>query len=301
MFAYRHAFHAGNHADVLKHALLVSAVDLLQQKEGPILFIDTHAGAGCYTLKSSLVRDKAEWGTGIGRLWQSDSLPESLRHYYETVAQFNKGRQLTHYPGSAVILNTLLRDQDRLRAFELHPSDIAPLQRSLKGKPRQVKAERKDGFQQLRALLPPPDRRALILIDPPYELRTDYALTIGAVREGLGRFSTGTYMIWIPQIARFQVDRMLRQLAGLGVANTLMVSLTVRAPGTDGLGLQGSSLVVLNPPYGLEQAAQSFMPFLARTLGQDRKASCLIKTALGPTRPSAVRSPERSRSALRQT
>lgn len=279
MFAYRHAFHAGNHADVFKHLALVRAVELLQQKEAPVLFIDTHAGAGLYALKSPLVRDKAEYSSGIGKLWEMKDLPESLKTYLALIKRFNKSGRLTHYPGSPLILKELLRPDDKLRAFEMHPSDIGPLQLTLKGSPRQIKAERKNGFEQLRALLPPLSRRGLILMDPPYELRDDYTHVVKAVREGLSRFSTGVYMIWIPLIARFQVERMLRQLSQLGVKDQLLATLTVRAPGADGLGLQGSSLFILNPPFGLKEYLDEILPFLVSTLGQDRRASFEIKTA----------------------
>lgn len=290
MFAYRHAFHAGNHADVLKHTALITAFELLQKKEGSVLVIDTHAGSGVYALKSPLVRDKAEWSTGIGRLWELKNAPPAIARYLDIVKRFNKSGRLTHYPGSPVILKELLRPIDRLRAYEMHPSDIGPLQLSMKGAPRQIKAERKNGFDQLRALLPPASRRGMVLIDPPYEMRDDYQKLVAAVREGLSRFSTGVYMIWYPLIARFQVERMLRQLDALGVKETLHVTLTVRAPQADGLGLQGSGLIFLNPPFGLQASLEETLPFLVKTLGEDNKATAQITTALRPVRPSAASS-----------
>jgi 23S rRNA (adenine2030-N6)-methyltransferase len=272
MFAYRHAFHAGNHADVLKHVALIAALELMQQKEAPVWVIDTHAGAGLYTLHSALVRDKAEWPSGIGTLWSLKETPPAVARYLELIRLFNKSGKLLRYPGSPVILQTLLRAEDKLRAYELHPSDSGPLQLALKGAPRQVKAERKDGFTQLKALLPPPSRRALVLIDPPYELREDYRHVVTALREGLGRFATGVYMIWYPKIARFQVDRLVRQIESLKPAALLHASLTVRGPLKDGLGLQGSGLLVINPPYGLKESLQEALPFLAKVLGQDSRA-----------------------------
>lgn len=279
MFAYRHAFHAGNHADVLKHIALISALELLQKKEGALWVIDTHAGAGLYALNSPLVRDKAEWPSGIGKLWPPREMPPSVARYVALVRGFNKSGKLSHYPGSPLIIQTLLRADDRLRAFEMHPSDIGPLQLALKGAPRQVKAERKDGFTQLKALLPPPSRRGLILIDPPYELREDYRHVVTALREALARFATGVYMIWYPRIARFQVDRLVRQVEGLKPAALLHAGLTVRGPLKDGLGLQGSGVLVINPPYGLQEAMQEALPFLAEVLGQDSRATSQIATA----------------------
>lgn len=300
MFAYRHAFHAGNHADVMKHVAAIAALDLLQKKETPIWVIDTHAGAGLYALNSPLVRDKAEWPSGIGKLWSMTDLPEPIANYVARVKTFNKSGRLTHYPGSPLLLQMGLRPEDRLRAFEMHPSDIGPLQQCLKGAPRQVKAERKDGFHQLRALLPPPSRRGMVLMDPPYEMRDDYRHVVNALREGLSRFSTGVYMLWYPQIGRFQVDRLLRQLAGLPVKDVLHATLTVRGPLKDGLGLQGSGLVIFNPPYGLKEVLDQAFPFLADTLGQDRRAAASVKqstcaadvkTVLGVKPPSTASTP----------
>jgi 23S rRNA (adenine2030-N6)-methyltransferase len=272
MFAYRHAFHAGNHADVLKHIALIHALELMQKKEGPVWVVDTHAGAGLYKLNSALVRDKAEWPSGIGKLWPLKQTPSSVARYLELIRGFNKSGKLLHYPGSPLIIQTLLRADDRLRAYEMHPSDIGPLQLALKGAPRQVKAERKDGFAQLRALLPPASRRGLILIDPPYELREDYRHVVSALRESLARFATGVYMIWYPRIARFQVDRLVRQIEGLKPAALLHAALTVRGPLKDGLGLQGSGVLVINPPYGLKESLEEALPFLAEVLGQDARA-----------------------------
>lgn len=297
MFAYRHAFHAGNHADVFKHVALVSLLRLMQKKENPFLVVDTHAGAGLYTLNSALVRDKAEWSSGIGKLWACASWPDPIARYLDLVKSFNKSGRLTHYPGSPVLIQQLLRPDDRLRAFEMHPSDIGPLQATLKGAPRQVKAERKDGFHQLRALLPPPSRRGLILIDPPYEMRADYSHVIQALKEALARFATGVYVLWYPKVGRFQVDRLLRQVTGLPIQEVLHATLTVRGPLKDGLGLQGSGLVVINPPFGLEAELEIALPVLTRTLAQDARASYRvrsgstpadIKTALGMSTPSAV-------------
>lgn len=283
MFAYRHAFHAGNHADVMKHVAVIAALELLQKKEAPVWVVDTHAGAGLYALNSPLVRDKAEWPSGIGKLWPMAGLPESIANYVARVKTFNKSGRLTHYPGSPLLLQSGLRDEDRLRAFEMHPSDIGPLQQCLKGSPRQVKAERKDGFQQLRALLPPTSRRGLILMDPPYEMRDDYRHVITALREGLNRFSTGVYILWYPKIGRFQVDRLLRQLAGLPIKDVLHATLTVRGPLKDGLGLQGSGIVVINPPYGLKDVLDEAFPFLADVLGQDKRAGFTVRQSTGPS------------------
>jgi len=310
MFAYRHAFHAGNHADVLKHITLITALDLLQKKESPLVVIDTHAGAGLYALRSPLVRDKAEWSSGLGKLWDKDQelvAPITVRRYLEIVRKFNKSGKLSHAPGSPLIIQDCLRPDDRLRAFEMHPSDIGPLQLSIKGSPRQVKAERKDGFQQLRALLPPPARRGLVLIDPPYEMRDDYKHVITALREGLERFATGIYLLWYPIIGRFQVERLLRQVSALPIKGVLHATLTVRGPMSDGLGLQGSGMVVINPPFGLKAALEGTLPYLVKTLGQDTRAKSSlreaesiadVKAALGVKTQAPLSSPRKDKSTL---
>lgn len=303
MYAYRHAFHAGNHADVIKHTMLVAAMELMQQKDAPLLVVDTHAGAGLYALASPLVRDKAEWSSGIGKLWGKTDLPDALTRYVELVKRVNKSGKLSHYPGSAVLIQSLLRQDDRLRAFEMHPSDIGPLQLALKGAPRQVKAERKDGFAQLRAQLPPPSRRGLVLIDPPYEMKDDYKKVILALREGLARFSGGVYMVWYPKISRYQVEHLLRQISGLPITAVLHATLNVRSPAKDGLGLHGSGMVVINPPYGLKERITPALQYLAKALAQDARASFAIsetesaseiKTALGVSQPSAAVRPPHS-------
>jgi 23S rRNA (adenine2030-N6)-methyltransferase len=283
MFAYRHAFHAGNHADILKHVALLAVIRHMQEKPVPIWIIDTHAGAGLYALHAPLVRDKAEYGSGIGKLWEHDRsrMPKAVADLVEMVAAFNRTDRLTHYPGSPLLAMKMLRPDDRLRAFEMHPSDIGPLEKALQGPARQIKAERKDGFEQLRALLPPASRRGLVLIDPPYELKDDYRKCILALRDGLTRFASGVYMLWYPRIARYQVDRLLRQLAGLPIRSVMLAELRVRGPLRDGLGLQGSGLVIINPPFGLAGQMASALPFLATSLAQDRQAGFTLRSAEG--------------------
>ncbi|NBW00557.1 MAG: 23S rRNA (adenine(2030)-N(6))-methyltransferase RlmJ, partial [Betaproteobacteria bacterium] len=289
--AYRHAFHAGNHADVLKHLTLVAALDLMQKKDVPLWVIDTHAGAGLYSLNSPLVRDKAEWSSGIGRLWKAGTLPDGFARYLDLVRSFNPKGKLSCYPGSPLLIERMLRPEDRLRAFEMHPSDIGPLQRSLGGGLRQVKAERKDGFAQLKALLPPPSRRGLILIDPPYEMRDDYRHVIQSLRDALARFANGVYLLWYPKIGRYQVERLLRQIAGLPIQQLLHLRLTVRAPLRDGLGLTGSGMIVINPPYGLVQVMDQLMPVLVEHLGQDNRARGEVRQAEGPAEIKTALSP----------
>lgn len=280
MLAYRHAFHAGNHADVFKHAVMLYCLDYLQQKPGALQVVDTHAGAGLYSPEARLVRDKAEFNTGLGRLWpmKREGMPALVADYLEAVSVFNPEPTLTCIPGSPVLLVSRLREKDLLRAFEVHPTDFPLLESALADYGRRVKAEKADGFERLRGLLPPVSRRGFVVIDPPFELKGDYAKTMSCLRDGLGRFATGCFLVWIPMLQRFEVERFLRQSAALPVDDKLLISLRVRSPLQDGLGLLGSHLLVINPPFGLEAACRQALPWLVRQLGQDDSAHFEIQT-----------------------
>lgn len=267
MLSYRHAFHAGNHADVLKHAVLAAMLDYFNQKDKPYWVIDTHAGAGCYQLDTGFAAKNAEYESGIARLWDRDDLPAMLKRYVELVRATNPdgGRKL--YPGSPLIAWNILRADDRLRLFELHPTDIKLLQQTFEGAARRVQIQQADGFAGLKALLPPPSRRALVLIDPPYEVKEDYRHVITALKDALQRFATGTYAIWYPQLQRHEVPAMLENLKKLPVKEWLHVALDINTPSPDGFGMHGSGLFILNPPWTLHAMLQEAMPWLVATLG----------------------------------
>src|SRR5674476_1008008 len=194
MLSYRHAFHAGNHADVLKHYIEVQLLRYLSQKDKPFWYIDTHAGAGCYSLDSGYATQNAEYQSGIARLWDRDDLPASLAEYVALVKHINPDGQMKLYPGSPLIALELLREQDRMRLFELHPTDSEILQENFAGHGAQALMQTADGFGALKALLPPPPRRALVLIDPPYEDKQDYQRVVEMIKDSLTRFATGTYI-----------------------------------------------------------------------------------------------------------
>lgn len=278
MLSYRHAFHAGNHADVLKHFVLVQLGRHLAQKDKPFWIVDTHAGAGLYALDAGHGTQLKEYETGIGRLWERDGLPAALADYVDLVRACNPGATrapatLRVYPGSPWLALQMLRPQDRLRLFELHTSDSTLLRENLKDRHRRVTVAAADGFGALKALLPPPPRRALVLIDPPYEVRDDYARVVTALREdGLPRFATGTYAVWYPQLARAEARQLPDRLRGLPVRNWLNVTLDVRRPSPDGLGMHGSGMFVVNPPWTLYRTLEDVMPCLVRMLGQSEGA-----------------------------
>lgn len=273
MLSYRHAFHAGNHADVLKHFVLIATLDYYCRKDKPWWFIDTHAGAGCYSLESIHAGMTAEHEDGIGRLWDRDDMPPEFAPYLDAVGQFNPHRGLTFYPGSPALAMTRLREQDRMRLFELHPTDEVALQRTFARDGDRVQIRKSDGFSGLRGLLPPPSRRSIVLIDPPYEVKEDYRRVVEVVADSLRRFPEGTYIVWYPLLARPEARRLPERLATLGAGSWLDVRLVVRRPEPSGIGMFGSGLYVINPPWILPAALESVMPWLVSRLGLDEGAA----------------------------
>jgi 23S rRNA (adenine2030-N6)-methyltransferase len=277
MLSYRHAFHAGNHADVLKHFVEVQLLQYLAQKDKPFWYIDTHAGAGCYELDRGYATQNAEYESGIARLWDRDDLPAALADYVALVKGINPDGQMKLYPGSPLVAQQLLRPQDRMRLFELHPTDSEILQENFSGQGSQVLMQQADGFGALKALLPPPPRRALVLIDPPYEDKQDYRRVVSALGEGLKRFANGVYAVWYPQLQRIEARELPEQLKQLPMKSWLHVALTVQAPGEDGFGMHGSGMFVLNPPWTLHGVLQETMPYLARHLAHDGQAGYTLE------------------------
>ena len=275
MLSYRHAFHAGNHADVLKHFIEVQLLRYLAQKDKAYWYIDTHAGAGCYALDSGYATQNAEYESGIARLWNRDDLPGPLADYVAQVKAINPDGQLKLYPGSPLIAQQLLREQDRMRLFELHSTDSELLHENFAGPG--VLVQGNDGFAALKALLPPPPRRALVLIDPPYEDKQDYHRVVSALNEGLKRFASGVYAVWYPQLQRAEARQLPEQLKSLPVKSWLNVSLGVKGLSEDGFGMYGSGMFVLNPPWSLHGILQQVMPYLVEVLGQDANASFVLE------------------------
>ena len=264
MLSYRHSFHAGNHADVLKHTVQSLIIEYLKEKEKPFLYLDTHAGAGRYQLSSEHAERTGEYLEGIAHIWQQDDLPAELEAYIGAVQHLNRSGKLRYYPGSPLIARHLLREQDSLQLTELHPSDF-PLLRSEFQKDDRARVERADGYQQLKAKLPPVSRRGLILIDPPYEIKTDYQDVVKGIAEGYKRFATGTYALWYPVVLRQQIKRMIRDLEETGIRRILQIELAVR-PDSDQRGMTASGMIVINPPWKLEQQMANVLPWLHKKL-----------------------------------
>jgi 23S rRNA (adenine2030-N6)-methyltransferase len=289
MFSYRHAFHAGNHADVLKHTVLIAMLHHLTQKEAALTVLDTHAGAGLYRLDSEFTETSGEAADGIQRLLkpaEGMTLAPALQDYLDLVASFNSKGNWRIYPGSPFIIQRLLRGHDKLKLFELHPTDTKTLMANVEQLEagRQVVVLREDGFEGIRKFLPPPARRALVLCDPSYELKNDYARAAAMATEALKRFPTGTYAIWYPIIPRpeaHDLPRKLKTLATKAGKSWLHATLTVKSSKltTDVQGeekrpgLPASGMFVINPPHTLKPALQAALPQMVTLLAQDRHAA----------------------------
>jgi len=276
MLSYRHGFHAGNHADVLKHIALVALLRMLMRKDKPIVVVDTHAGAGMYSLEQGFATRNAEFRDGIGRLWERNDLPEAVADYLDQVRAVNADGVLRRYPGSPRIALGVLRPQDRLRLFELHSTEEPILAREFAQDGRRVTVTAGDGFAGLKAVLPPHSRRGLVLIDPSYELETDYRAVVTALRDGMQRFATGTYVVWYPLLQRrdsIQLPDALRRAAGVDWVD---VALQVKAPSPEGRGLHGSGLFVVNPPWKFSEQMRGIMPWITHALAQDEAAGFRI-------------------------
>ncbi|MBE0614395.1 MAG: 23S rRNA (adenine(2030)-N(6))-methyltransferase RlmJ [Burkholderiales bacterium] len=280
MLSYRHAFHAGNHADVLKHTVLVHLLQYLTQKDKPLWIIDTHAGAATYRLDEGYATKNAEFETGIARLWLRDDLPPPLADYLETVRALNPDGRLRLYPGSPQLAAQLSRRKDRLRMFELHSSESQLLQQYFRDDAPRVIVQAGDGFAGLQSVLPPPSRRALVLIDPSYEDKGDYRAVLTALRDARKRFRAGVYAIWYPQVQRREARAFPGQLREMQDKDWLHVTLTVKKPASSGYGLHGSGMFILNPPWLLAQALELAMPYLAKLLAQDASAGFSLQSEL---------------------
>jgi 23S rRNA (adenine2030-N6)-methyltransferase len=310
MFSYRHAFHAGNHADVLKHTTLIALMKYLTQKDTALTVIDTHAGAGLYRLDGDYTETSGEALEGILKLLAKpvaeppkpgskvkpvveEPLAPALQDYVDVLkslnpqfAQSGEAAHLRIYPGSPFIEQRFLSGRDKLKLFELHPTDFKSLSGNIEqlGVGRQVAVAREDGFEALKTFLPPPARRAMVFCDPSYEIKSDYARVSACMADAIKRFATGTYVVWYPIIPRPEAHDLPRKLKTLAVKagrSWLNASLTVKSSKltTDMAGevirpgLPASGMFVINPPHTLKAELQLALPQMVAKLGQDRHAS----------------------------
>jgi 23S rRNA (adenine2030-N6)-methyltransferase len=286
---YRHAFHAGNFADVLKHAVLTRLLAHLCGKPAAFRVIDTHAGAGVYDLGGAEASRSAEWQGGIGRLMdrlldrdncgrESDGLEPALRAllapYLDAVAACNAAGKLTTYPGSPALVRAFLRAQDRLVACELEPQAAHALQHHL-GQDRRIKVIAIDGWTALNAYVPPKERRGLVLIDPPFEASDDFNRLYHGLETAHRKWANGMYLLWYPIKGRAEPDALARRLSGSGIPKILRVELDI-GPAADPARLSGCGLIIVNPPWTLEQELKTLLPALAARLSRGAGGECRI-------------------------
>lgn len=260
MLSYRHAFHAGNPADVLKHIVLVRCLEYFNQKDKPYCYLDTHAGAGRYRLDEPSAQKTGEYQQGIARLWHRQDIPGVLDGYLNLLRQLNSGERLNQYPGSPWLARALMREQDRGLLHELHPKDFALLGRHF-GKSARFQVRREDGFAGCIAAMPPKERRAIVLMDPSYEVKEDYQHVVDTLEHAHRRFSTGTYLIWYPVVDRPRVAAMERAVKRTKIRNVKLYELAT-GPDTAGRGMTASGMIVVNPPWTLEADMAEVLPYL---------------------------------------
>lgn len=263
---YRHIYHAGNFADVFKHIVLMLVLEYLGEKDKPFFALDTHAGIGLYDLYDEAAQKTAESDEGIRRLWASSRHPEIITRYLGLIRRFNRRSNgaLRHYPGSPLIVREMLRPGDRMTANELHPEDHPRLSAAL-GADRRVRVTKEDGYVLLKSQLPPPERRGLVLVDPPFEARDEFARMVRGLREAHRRWAQGVYMFWYPVKDRALVDAYHRDLGETGIPRILAADFMLRRPDSPDI-LNGCGLAIVNPPWTLKAQIRDVAPWLAQTL-----------------------------------
>jgi 23S rRNA (adenine2030-N6)-methyltransferase len=285
MFSYRHAFHAGSHADILKHLVMIHLVQYLQEKPGALTIVDTHAGAGIYSLIDGFAAVSKEADQGIYRLSdfaKSNPVSSGIANYLEYILSENADNQISVYPGSPFILARLMRSQDRLKLFELHPKEIDILRQNISQlkQAKQVDIYAEDSFTRLKGLMPPPSRRGLVLIDPSYEDKQDYRYLDNAIEEALHRFATGCYAIWYPCLSRRESASLpdhMKKIAANHKRSWLQVELRVENAPKE-RRLQASGMFIINPPWTLEKQLSESLPILMKALAQGDGAEYLLKS-----------------------
>ena len=276
---YRHAYHAGNFADVVKHAVLVRIVEYLKRKEKPFRIIDTHAGVGLYDLSSEEARKTGEWREGVGRLMEKplgEEAADLLKPFLDSIHAVNHGDgEITVYPGSPMIVRHLLRRQDRLTAIELHPQDARALKENFEGD-HQVRVIELDGWLALGAHLPPKEKRGLVLVDPPFEKEGEFYRIVEGLKKAHRRWPGGIYALWYPIKDRQEVDLFRSTLVQSGVPDILDIGLFVR-PSSPASRLDGTGMIVVNPPYVLREELRILLLLLADRLGEDGRGRFFVE------------------------
>ncbi len=279
MLAYRHLFHAGNFADVFKHSLLTQLVLVLEKKDKPFFVLDTHAGIGLYDLTHPWAQKNAEYKDGIALLWERKDVPNTMVPYLEAVRAENVHGTLRFYPGSPRIVRRLLRPNDRMVLIELNRKDCEELETLFRGD-RQVMVRMMDGYQALRAFLPPKERRGLVFIDSSFDRAQEFRRLTEGLVEAHRRFATGVYGLWYPMMEPTAMRGFERGMLATGIPRILQMELSVSA---DDLGghMRGCGLLVVNPPFGYEEIARSILDWLWPVLSRDRDGGHTLRWLAG--------------------
>lgn len=260
MLSYQHGYHAGNFADIVKHLAVTRLLNYMTNKDKPLFYLETHSGRGFYDLQGSQASKTNEYSDGIEVLWQQrKNAPSVFDPYLKILAQINNGEKLRYYPGSPFIAIDRLREHDRIYCCELHPREYEYLQK-LPHPGKHVFFSQSDGITSLNALLPPPERRGLIFIDPSFELKTEYRQIPKAIKLALQRFSTGVYCLWYPLVDQFYHDQLVREMAKIGAKNTLRIEFSLG--NSKQIGMVGCGLWIINPPFTLAEELKSALHFL---------------------------------------
>ncbi|XPF95216.1 23S rRNA (adenine(2030)-N(6))-methyltransferase RlmJ [Colwellia sp. RE-S-Sl-9] len=267
MLSYRHAFHAGNFADVLKHAVLTNVLEYITRKDKGYTYIDSHSGAGMYQLTEEYAQKTGEYKQGIAKLINNDDVPEALEEYITLIKSFNQEQQLELYPGSPAVAKEFSRRQDSAHLFELHSTDINHLTEFCE-RWSKSHVKQSDGYQGILSLIPPPSRRGVVLIDPPYELKEDYTKAVKTIISAYKKFATGTYILWYPVVKRELVEKMKKQFVSSDIRNVLQVEFCMQKD-TDAYGMTGTGLFVVNPPWQLTKQLEEILPYLKDKIGDD--------------------------------
>jgi 23S rRNA (adenine2030-N6)-methyltransferase len=279
MLSYRHSFHAGNFADVLKHIVLIKILEHLDKKDKPFCCIDTHSGPGEYVLDEGYALKNREFENGIAKLWQRDDLPDDVANYVNFIKKFNNTAELRRYPGSPLIIKQFLRSKDRLFLYELHSTEIQLLDAAV-GRDRRIKIFNADGLKNTIGLLPPVEHRGMVLIDPSYEIKSDYHLVTESLIQMHKRFATGTYALWYPVVERSRTQRVERTIKTSGIKNVQLFELGIRTD-THEHGMTASGMIVVNPPWTLAGEMQQILPWLADVLGIEGAGLFRIEILVG--------------------
>ncbi|TMO63201.1 23S rRNA (adenine(2030)-N(6))-methyltransferase RlmJ [Pseudoalteromonas aurantia] len=266
MLSYRHSFHAGNPADIIKHLVLANVLEYMTRKDKPLDYVDTHSGAGFFELSSSDAQKTQEYLDGIAKLWHYRGHNDAIKAFVDLVKSFNDDT-LAFYPGSPKVAEQFLRRQDKGWFFELHPKDSVLLTDNLAHK-KSLRVRSEDGFKGLLGLVPPLSRRACVLMDPPYEIKTDYQQAAKMIIKAYKKFNSGTYMIWYPVVDRARIDLLEQTLIESGVSNVQLFELATSAD-TQEHGMTASGMIVINAPWTLKATMDSVLPELVEILSDE--------------------------------